>query len=216
MAVSHPDEITEPTVRLCWNDHAIRGAVDVLRRAHLHLMADQMEAQLPKPVPEEPDAPLVELSGALYRQLERGLWEQASTCFAYRWAVLLEKHPQTEPIIYDRRATPPTEEVAEPARDVRGPSWDGSNPLSEADPLEALIQTYGSRGWHHADDDIDPDGWVEWAREFAERVRALTTEDTVPAGKVRELVAIWRSEPGFVKFLNAADGLEDLLPKAGQ
>lgn len=47
------DQITEPTVHLCWNDFAIRGAVHALRMAHLDTMADDMEAQL-KPAVEEP------------------------------------------------------------------------------------------------------------------------------------------------------------------
>ena len=45
------DEIT--TVRLCWNDVTIRRAVEVLRAAHLDLMADDMEGHL-KPAIEEP------------------------------------------------------------------------------------------------------------------------------------------------------------------
>lgn len=47
------DEITEPTVHLCWNDFAVRGAVHALRMANLDTMADDMEAQL-KPAIEEP------------------------------------------------------------------------------------------------------------------------------------------------------------------
>lgn len=45
--------ITEPTVHLCWNDYAIRGAVQALRTAGLDAMADDMEAHL-KPAIEEP------------------------------------------------------------------------------------------------------------------------------------------------------------------
>lgn len=48
------DEITVPTVHLCWNDYAIRGAVEALRAAHLDVMADDMAAQL-KPAIEEPE-----------------------------------------------------------------------------------------------------------------------------------------------------------------
>ena len=45
-------DITEPTLKLCWNDHAIRRAAEVLRAAGLQLMAEDVEAQSPpKPTP---------------------------------------------------------------------------------------------------------------------------------------------------------------------
>lgn len=49
------DEITEPTLKLCWNTHAIRRAAEVLRAAHLDLMAEDVEAQFPKPAVDEPE-----------------------------------------------------------------------------------------------------------------------------------------------------------------
>lgn len=48
------DEIKEPTLKLCWNEHAIRRAAEVLRAAGLQLMAEDVEAQFPKPAIEEP------------------------------------------------------------------------------------------------------------------------------------------------------------------
>lgn len=51
------DEITEPTVHLCWSDHAIRRAGEVLRAAGLEIMAGHVEAHLSKPAIEEPTAP---------------------------------------------------------------------------------------------------------------------------------------------------------------
>jgi hypothetical protein len=48
------DRSTEPTVHLRWNEHAIRRAVEVLRAAHLDIMAADVEAQLPKASVEEP------------------------------------------------------------------------------------------------------------------------------------------------------------------
>lgn len=46
------DEITEPTLKLCWNTFAIRRAAEVLRAANLQLMAEDIEAQLPPAVDE--------------------------------------------------------------------------------------------------------------------------------------------------------------------
>jgi hypothetical protein len=53
------DEITEPTVHLCWSEHAIRRAGEVLRAAGLELMAGHVEAHLPPPAAVPQDYVLV-------------------------------------------------------------------------------------------------------------------------------------------------------------
>lgn len=70
------DEITEPTVRLCWNDFAIRGAVQALRAANLDNMADDMEAQL-KPAVEEPKAFGSIVRAGYDEHTDRVLWVRA-------------------------------------------------------------------------------------------------------------------------------------------
>lgn len=62
------DRITEPTVHLCWNDYAIRGAVQALRNANLSEMADDVEAHLPKPptLVEQTAAEFGRTHGSLY------------------------------------------------------------------------------------------------------------------------------------------------------
>jgi hypothetical protein len=43
---TYPDIITEPTVHLCWSNHAIRRAAEVLRAAGLDRMAADVEAHV--------------------------------------------------------------------------------------------------------------------------------------------------------------------------
>jgi hypothetical protein len=49
------NEITEPTLHLCWNEISIQAAADALRAAGLRLMAEDIERQV-KPAVEEPTA----------------------------------------------------------------------------------------------------------------------------------------------------------------
>jgi hypothetical protein len=46
--------ITEPTLHLCLNEHAIRALATAARKSNLQLIAEQIEAQLPKVAVEEP------------------------------------------------------------------------------------------------------------------------------------------------------------------
>jgi len=71
------DEITEPTVHLCWNDFAIRGAVDALRMAHLDAMADDMEAQL-KPSVQEPEEFGSVVRAGISESSDRVLWTRGA------------------------------------------------------------------------------------------------------------------------------------------
>jgi hypothetical protein len=49
--------ITEPTLHLCLNEHAIRALAEAARKSNLQLIAEQIEAQLPKAPVEEPTEP---------------------------------------------------------------------------------------------------------------------------------------------------------------
>lgn len=52
MPATDEDQITEPTVHLCWSEHAIRRAAEVLQAANLNTMANDIAAHLPPPIVE--------------------------------------------------------------------------------------------------------------------------------------------------------------------
>lgn len=178
----------------------------------------ELRAQLPKPVPEEPTGDsLMHVWGVVYKRQDNGSWWTVGTVGAgYEWPDLIAECHRTGsdlPVIYDRRAaTPPTEEVAEPAKHKQSCEWpecpgnedcEGLSLLSEvtmgitlpaeADPLEALYAELKEE-W-----ELDAGDWVI-LRNFVERVRALTTEDTGELVKAAgRLIDMWDSSPSTVK-----------------
>lgn len=180
-------------------------------------VAAQLEAQLPKPVPEEPTGDvLVDVDGELLRPRPPH-W---IPCVGYTnnpptWAELVDGLEPGQIKIYDARplATPPTEEVAAADELMVGA---GFSP--KPDPLEALYAELKDE-W-----ELDAGDWVI-LRNFVERVRALTTKDTGELVKAAgRLIDMWDSSPSTVKRIttdypgldHAIDLMRRNLPKAGQ
>jgi len=86
-------EITEPTLKLCLNEHAIRGLADAARKANLTLIAEQIEAQVqPEPtLPAEPTGDVVVFAaGEWFRRDTDGTWASDDKTID-AWSALLHK-----------------------------------------------------------------------------------------------------------------------------
>lgn len=162
---------------------ALRKAIDQYRGDirgidRLKELADSIEEQFPAPIPEEPTGDvLLRVFDLTYKRLINGEWwpvERNSS--GYEWPDLVAEASRVgSPIKVYRRVSPPTEEVAgftpKPVESLVGvltdPDWD---------PMESLLDQLCS----DAIEAPTPEALAALPREFAAKVRALTTEDTVP------------------------------------
>lgn len=99
------DLITEPTVHLCWNEHAIRRAAEVFRAAGLVMLAQDMEEHLPTPDYVEPLGDVLVLAfDLIYKRQDNGEWWPfgGKVGVGYEWPDMLEEFRRTggTPVVY--------------------------------------------------------------------------------------------------------------------
>jgi len=101
-------EITEPTLKLCLNEQSIRRVAEVLRAAHLDLIAEQVEAQIPAPYPLEPKGDCIVFVFDTAYKRPRDNWQTWYPFEAgptYDWEGLIAECDRTNsprPVVYRR------------------------------------------------------------------------------------------------------------------